>query len=40
MGKLEQIVNDAEGFVVDSQERESKTSEIGELIMYRLRRID
>ena len=40
MGKLEQIVNDAEGFVVDSSERERKTSEIGELIMNRLRRID
>jgi len=40
MGKMEQIVNDAEGFVVDSPERERKTSEIGELIMNRLRRID
>ena len=40
MGKLEQIVNEAEGFVVDSAERERKTSEIGELIMNRLRDID
>lgn len=40
MGKMEQIVNDAEGFVVDSQDRERKTSEIGELIMNRLKRID
>ena len=40
MGKMEQIVNDAEGFVVDSAERERKTSEIGELIMNRLKRID
>ena len=40
MGKLEQIVNDAEGFVIDSPERERKTSEIGELIMNRLKRID
>ena len=40
MGKLEQIVNDAEGFVVDSAERERKTSEIGELIMNRLKNID
>ena len=40
MGKLEQIVNDAEGFVVESSDRERKTSEIGELIMNRLRRID
>jgi len=40
MSKLEQIVNDAEGFVVDSPDRERKTSEVGELIMNRLRRID
>jgi transcriptional repressor NrdR len=40
MSKLEQIVNDAESFVVDSPERERKTSEIGELIMERLRKID
>ena len=40
MGKLEQIVNDAEGLVVDSPERERKASQIGELIMNRLKRID
>ena len=40
MGKLEQIVNDAEGLVVDSPERERKASEIGELIMNRLRKLD
>ncbi len=40
MSKLEQIVNDAEAYVVDSAERERKTSEIGELIMERLRKID
>jgi len=40
MGKLEQIVNDAEGFVIDSPERERTTSQIGELIMNRLRRLD
>jgi transcriptional repressor NrdR len=40
MSKLEQIVNDAEGFVVDSPDRERKTSEVGELIMNRLKRID
>jgi transcriptional repressor NrdR len=40
MGKLEQIVNDAEGFVIDSPERERKTSEIGELIMGQLKKID
>ena len=40
IGKLEQIVNDAESFVIESQEREHKTSELGELIMNRLRRYD
>src|SRR3954449_3358232 len=36
IGKLEQIVNEAETFVVDSPDRERTTSEIGELIMDRL----
>ena len=40
IGKLEQIVNEAETFVIDSPERERKTSELGELIMSRLRRYD
>ena len=40
MSKLEQIVNDAEGFVIDSAERERTTSQLGELIMSRLRRLD
>jgi transcriptional repressor NrdR len=40
MGKLEQIVNDAEQFVIDSPDGERKTSEVGELIMNRLRKID
>ncbi len=40
MGKLEQIVNEAEGFVIDSPERERKTSEIGSLIMERLKKYD
>jgi len=40
ISKLEQIVNEAEGFVIESPERERKTSEIGELIMNRLRRHD
>src|ERR1700678_3554096 len=35
IGKLEQIVNEAESFVIESQERERKTSELGELIMNR-----
>jgi transcriptional repressor NrdR len=40
IGQLEQIVNEAESFVIDSAERERKTSEIGELIMNRLRNLD
>ena len=40
ISKLEQIVNEAESFVIDSAERERKTSEVGELIMSRLRRYD
>src|SRR5438874_8762361 len=37
IGKLEQIVNDAESFVIDSPERERKTSVIGTLIMNQLK---
>ena len=33
-------MNDAEAFVIESAERERKTSEVGELIMNRLRRYD
>ncbi len=40
IGKLEQLVNEAEAFVIDSPERERKTSEVGELIMNRLKRHD
>ena len=40
MGKMEQIVNDVEQFVVDSPDRERTASEIGELIMDRLKQID
>ena len=40
MGKMEQIVNEVEQFVVDSPERERSASEIGELIMDRLKQID
>jgi transcriptional repressor NrdR len=40
ISKLEQIVNETESFVIDSPERERKTSELGELIMNRLRRYD
>ena len=40
MGKMEQIVNEVEGYVIDSPERERKTSEVGEMIMQRLKRLD
>lgn len=40
MGKMEQIVNEVEQFVVDSPDRERTASEIGELIMERLKQID
>jgi transcriptional repressor NrdR len=40
MGKMEEIVNDVEQYVVDSPERERTASEIGELIMDRLKQID
>lgn len=40
MGKMEQIVNEVEQFVVDSPERERTASEIGERIMDRLKQID
>ena len=40
MGKLEALVNEVESLVADSPERERSTSEIGELIMERLRQLD
>jgi len=40
MGRMEQIVNEVEQYVVDSPERERTTSEIGERIMERLKLID
>ena len=40
IGKLEQIVNEAEAAVIDSSERERTTKEIGEIIMSRLKHID
>src|SRR6266704_7141685 len=33
IGQLEQIVNEAESFLIDAPERERTTSEVGELIM-------
>jgi len=40
MGRMEQIVNEVEQFVVDSPERERTATELGELIMDRLQHID
>ena len=40
MGKLENIVNEAEALVIESADRERSTSEIGELLMDRLKQID
>ena len=40
MGKLEQIVNEAEALVAESQERELSSSEVGALIMDRLKKLD
>jgi transcriptional repressor NrdR len=40
MGKMEQIVNEVESYVIDSPERERKTNEVGELIMQRLKKLD
>ncbi len=39
-GKLENIVNEAEAFVVESADRERSTSELGELLMDRLKKLD
>ncbi|GAC1359330.1 MAG: transcriptional regulator NrdR [Acidobacteriaceae bacterium] len=38
--RLGEIVDETEAFVVDSAERERSTSEVGELIMERLKEID
>lgn len=40
MAKLEQIVNEAEGLVADSPDRERPSREIGELVMSRLKKLD
>ncbi len=39
-GRMEQMVDEAEAFVVESPERERSTSDVGELIMARLKEID
>ena len=40
MSKLENIVNEAEALVIESPDRERSTSEIGELLMGRLKKLD
>src|SRR5580658_1338417 len=40
ISKLEQIVDAAEGFLIDAPERERTTAEVGELIMQHLKGLD
>jgi transcriptional repressor NrdR len=40
MGRLEQIVNEAEALVAESQDRELSSSEVGALVMDRLKKLD
>ena len=40
MGKLENVVNEAEALVIESTDRERSTSEIGELLMDGLKKLD
>lgn len=40
MNKLEQIVNDLETYVVESSSRERESSELGAMVMARLRKLD
>ena len=40
IGQLESIVNEIESYVQESSERERATSEIGEMLMERLRKLD
>lgn len=40
VGKLEAIVDEAESFVSETSERERTTTEIGELLMNRLKKLD
>jgi transcriptional repressor NrdR len=40
VGKLESIVDEAEAFVSETSERERTTTEIGELLMNRLKKLD
>jgi transcriptional repressor NrdR len=40
MNKLEEIVNEAEGLVADATDRERPSTEVGELVMNRLKKLD
>ena len=40
MSKLEQIVNEAEGLVAEGADRERPSTEVGELVMNRLKKLD
>ena len=40
MGKMEQIVNEVESFVIDSPERERTSTEVGGVIMEKLQQLD
>ena len=40
MGRMEQIVNEVESFVIDSPERERSSAEVGAVIMEKLKAID
>src|SRR3954466_10218744 len=40
MGKMEQIVNEVESFVIDSAERERTSTEVGGVIMEKLQQLD
>ena len=40
MGKMEQIVNDVESYVIDSTDRERTTAEVGQMIMEQLKHLD
>lgn len=40
MGKLEQIVDEVEAFVAESADRERPSTDLGEMVMNRLRKLD
>ena len=40
MGKMEQIVNEVESYVIDSPERERSSAEVGAMIMEKLKSLD